>query len=92
MKNPSTATKAFVFVAPLRFPREPFLFPLPPEFSLVVRYRATQTQRKQTAAKVTVVNKKIWFFSKNFSKAYRPIKLLYLLLTRKFLATFLRLK
>ena len=53
------ATKAFVFVAPLRFPRNPFLFPLPPELSFVVRYRATQTQRKQTATKATVVNKKI---------------------------------
>ena len=78
LKNASTATKAFVFVAPLRFPRDPFLFPLPPEFSLVVRYRATQTQRRQTAAKATVVNKKIWFFSKNFSKAYRSITLQYL--------------
>ena len=27
LKNASTATKAFVFVAPLRFPRDPFLFP-----------------------------------------------------------------
>ena len=27
------ATKAFVFVAPMRFPRNPFLFPLPPELS-----------------------------------------------------------
>ena len=53
------ATKAFVFVAPLRFPRNPFLFPLPSELSFVMRYRATQTQRKQTAAKATVVNKKI---------------------------------
>ena len=92
LKNASTATKAFVYVAPLRFPRDPFLFPLLPEFSLVVRYRATQTQRKQTAAKVTVVNKKIWFFSKNFSKAYQSITLQYLLSTRNFLATFLRLK
>ena len=53
------ATKAFVFVALLRFPRNPFLFPLPPELSFVVQYRATQIQRKQTAAKATVVNKKI---------------------------------
>ena len=53
-KNASTATNAFV--APLRFPRDLFLFPLLPEFSLVVRYRATQTQCKQTAAQVTVVN------------------------------------
>ena len=49
-------------------------------------------QRKQTAAKATVVNKKIWFVSKNFSKAYRSITLQYLLSTRNFLATFLRLK
>ena len=83
LKNASTATKAFVFVAPLRFPRDTFLFPLPPDFSLVVRCRATQTQRKQTAAKATVVNKKIWFFSKNFSRAYRSITLQYLLSTPK---------
>ena len=67
--------RAFVFVAPLRFPRNLFLFPLPPELSFIVRYRATQTQRKQTAAKATVVNKEIWFFSQNFSKAYRSITL-----------------
>ena len=55
----SANNSVFVFVAPLRFPRNPFLFPLPPELSFVVRYRATQTQRKKTAAKATVVNKKI---------------------------------
>ena len=82
----------FLVLDPPGFPRDPFLFPLPPEFSLVVRYRATQTQRKQTAAKATVVNKKIWFFSKNFSKAYRSITLQYLLSTRNFLATDLRFK
>ena len=91
-KNSSTATKAFIFVAPLRFPRDPLLFPLPTEFSLVVRYRATQMQRKQTAAKATVVNQKIWSFSKNFSKAYRSITLQYLFSTWNFLAMFLRLK
>ena len=56
LKSAPTATKAFVLIAPLRFPRDPFLLSLLPEFALVVRYRATQTQRKQTAAKATVVN------------------------------------
>ena len=55
----TTATKAFVYVAPLRFPRNPFLFPLSSELLFVVRYRGMQTQRKPTAAKATVVNKKI---------------------------------
>ena len=70
LKNASTATKFFVFVAPLRFPRDPFLFPLPPEFSLVVRCRATQTQRKQTAAKATVVNEKKSDFSLKTSRKH----------------------
>ena len=85
------ATKAFVFVAPLRFPRNPFLFPLPPELSFVVRYRATQTQRKQTAAKATVVNKKSDFSLKTSRKHTDQLHC-NISSTRNFLATFLRLK